>query len=135
MQKAIICDLDGTLALFGDANPYDRDFSKDTLNPAVADVLKRYHKDKIEILIVSGRSDKFKEMTLKWLETNKIPFTWLTMRKEGDVRKDVIVKQEIYEVTIKYLYKVLFVLDDRNQVVEFWRSQGLTCFQVAEGNF
>jgi len=51
------------------------------------------------------------------------------------MRKDVIIKQEIYEEHIKDKYDVLFVMDDRNQVVEFWRSIGLTCFQVAEGNF
>jgi hypothetical protein len=27
------------------------------------------------------------------------------------------------------------VFDDRNQVVKMWREKGLTCFQVAEGNF
>jgi hypothetical protein len=27
------------------------------------------------------------------------------------------------------------ILDDRNQVVDMWRSIGLPCFQVAPGNF
>ena len=27
------------------------------------------------------------------------------------------------------------VFDDRNQVVDMWRKNGLTCFQVADGNF
>ena len=27
------------------------------------------------------------------------------------------------------------VLDDRNQVVKMWRENGLTCLQVAEGDF
>ena len=32
-------------------------------------------------------------------------------------------------------YNVKFVLDDRNRVVEMWRSLGLTCLQVADGDF
>jgi hypothetical protein len=32
LPDAIICDLDGTLALFGDRNPYDRDFENDKPN-------------------------------------------------------------------------------------------------------
>ena len=36
---------------------------------------------------------------------------------------------------IKDKYRVLFVLDDRNQVVDMWRDIGLTCLQVADGNF
>jgi hypothetical protein len=31
--------------------------------------------------------------------------------------------------------KVAMVFDDRNQVVDMWRSNGLTCFQVAKGDF
>ncbi len=57
------------------------------------------------------------------------------MRQEGDTRKDVLVKQEIYEREIKGRYNVLFVLDDRQQVVDGWRALGLTVFQVAPGDF
>ena len=33
-------------------------------------------------------------------------------------------------------YDVAGVLDDRDQVVKMWRNElGLTCLQVAEGNF
>lgn len=32
LPTAVICDIDGTLALFGDANPYDRDFTQDKPN-------------------------------------------------------------------------------------------------------
>ena len=30
---------------------------------------------------------------------------------------------------------VFAVFDDRNQVVDMWRSNGLTTFQVADGDF
>ena len=30
---------------------------------------------------------------------------------------------------------VAMVFDDRNQVVDMWRQNGLTCFQVADGDF
>ncbi|MDJ0647343.1 MAG: hypothetical protein QNJ60_01435 [Xenococcaceae cyanobacterium MO_188.B19] len=32
-------------------------------------------------------------------------------------------------------FRCLFILDDRQQVVDMWRSLGLTVFQVAEGDF
>lgn len=57
------------------------------------------------------------------------------MRPEGDIRKDSIVKREIFENYIRDYYNIQFVLDDRNQVVEMWRSLGLKCLQVAEGDF
>ena len=57
------------------------------------------------------------------------------MRKNGDFRKDFIIKKEIYEKFIKPKYEVLFVLEDRDQAVKMWREEGLTCLQVAPGNF
>jgi hypothetical protein len=57
------------------------------------------------------------------------------MRKTDDFRKDSIIKEEIYQENIEGKYNVLCVLDDRNQVVDFWRAKGLTCFQVAPGDF
>ena len=59
----------------------------------------------------------------------------LFMRADGDYRADSIVKEEIYHDKIEPVYNVLLVLDDRDSVVKMWRSLGLTCLQVAEGNF
>lgn len=144
LRDCIICDIDGTLALFGDKNPYDRDFENDNLNIPIADIVKQYL-DKVQIFFVSGRSDNHIDVTMKWLQDkfygsaekarqSKIGYQ-LLMRKTGDVRKDSVIKKEIYESYIKGLYNVLFVLDDRNQMVEMWRNLGLTCLQVAEGDF
>lgn len=139
LPDAIICDLDGTLALFGEKNPYDRDFTKDEVNSIVREILRLHSGDETKIIFVSGRKDVFKDQTEKWLKENwGFPYE-LHMRKtapEGQNEpKDVLVKEEIYNEYIKGKYNVLFVLDDRDQVVNFWRSQGLTCLQVAEGNF
>lgn len=134
VPRTILCDLDGTLALFGDANPYERDFDKDEINAAARYVLDG-NDDWNTIVFVSGRSDKFKSVTETWLDRYGFGKYPLFMRKDGDVRKDVLVKKEIYETEIKGKYNVLFVLDDRNSVVEFWRSEGLTCLQVADGDF
>ena len=58
------------------------------------------------------------------------------MRKDEDNRKDSIIKWELYEKHIKPMnVNILFILDDRNQVVEMWRSKGFTVFQVANGDF
>ncbi len=134
LSTCVICDIDGTLALFGDANPYERDFTRDTCNMRIYELLHRLKEDRT-IILVSGRMDKFKDQTKEWLKMNAVPYDYLYMRKTDDVRKDVIVKREIYEQEIKGKYNVLFVLDDRNQVVEMWRQEGLTCLQVADGNF
>lgn len=87
------------------------------------------------IVFVSGREAAYEEPTRKFLVKHGIKYDKLIMRKTGDHRKDAIIKAEIYEEYIKGHYNVLFVLDDRDQVVAMWRGKGLTCFQVDYGNF
>jgi hypothetical protein len=55
------------------------------------------------------------------------------MRPAGDFTKDEILKESwIKEYDLS---EILCVFDDRSCVVEMWRRQGLTCFQVAPGEF
>lgn len=131
-QTAIICDLDGTLAMIPKgASPYKRDFLKDTLNPAVADLLNS-NSDRHAILITSGREAEDYEASYKWLVENRMPFAKLIMRATGDSRPDTIVKKELYMNNIQGKYRVIYVVDDRPSVVRMWRAElGLTVFQPA----
>jgi len=120
--------------LLGRRNPYDAGrCEEDTLNEPIRSILLAAPEDKI--LLVSGRQDQYKSQTERWLATHNIRYDALIMRKTGDMRKDSIIKQEIFENEIRDHYNIRFVLDDRNSVVEMWRSVGLTCLQVAPGNF
>lgn len=138
---AIICDIDGTLAQMHGRSPYDwSKVGQDLLNKPVATLLdmisSEYHAlAPPQIILISGRDKVCAEETLNWLKEHHVAFDLLAMRPEGDNRKDSIVKRELFEEHIRNHYQVLFVLDDRNQVVNMWRDMGLTCFQVAEGNF
>ncbi|MCV9926174.1 AAA family ATPase [Flavobacterium sp. LS1R49] len=137
LPKAIICDLDGTLALMNGRNPFDASkCDQDLINEPVANVLRNYNKLGYKILLVSGREDRYKEPTLRFLEKHTIEFDDLIMRKSQDSRKDSIIKTEIYNDFIKDKYFVEFALDDRNQVVDTWRNDlKLPCFQVYYGDF
>ena len=137
LPPAIICDLDGTLSLFTPEmrNPYDASTSdNDMLNQPVADVINAFKG--AQIIFVSGREDKYKEPTERFLKKHLPDLNYLLyMRKTGDMRNDAIIKKEIYVDNIWCNYFVKFILDDRDRVVRGWREMGLTCFQVAEGDF
>jgi hypothetical protein len=137
--KVILCDIDGTLALLGNRNKYDPTTGDDILNYPIANILEVYDKQKVlpvDLILISGREDKYQDFTVKWLKKyNLTHYKALYMRKSGDYRKDYVIKKEIFEKFIKDKYDVLFVLDDRDQVVRMWRDLGLTCLQVAYGNF
>jgi hypothetical protein len=142
--KCIICDLDGTLADCSGRNPYDasRCDEIDLVNPAVNLILNLINDsnrdvlDVIDIILMSGRDSKFRLPTERWLSKHYIPYNALHMRKEGDRRKDSIIKRELYDEHIKDKYEVVFVLDDRDQVISLWRRDlGLHAFQVNYGDF
>ena len=137
LPSAILCDLDGTLAILHDRGPFDaKRCETDLLNIPVAEIVKTYHEKGVKIILMSGREDNARSQTMNWLSYNKIPYNALYMRSAGDNRKDAIVKKELYELYVKGQFYVQFVLDDRNQVVDLWRLDlGLLCLQVNYGDF
>jgi hypothetical protein len=145
MTKAIICDLDGCLALLNGRDPFKAETcDQDLLNEPVASVVRWAYDSGLKIIFLSGRQAKHSEPTIKFLEKygfyakdgEHIPGYFLHMRTTGDFRKDSIIKRELYEKYVLGKYDVLFILDDRKQVVDMWRlAYGLTVFQVAEGKF
>lgn len=136
LPLAILCDLDGTLALLNGRSPYDASTCMDDLlNVPVAHIVQTYASIGVAVILVSGREAKYRKPTERWLEHHAIPHEALHMRRTRDFRKDSVIKTEIYREHIEGKFAVLFVLDDRNQVVDMWRGHGLTCLQVAPGDF
>jgi len=89
----------------------------------------------VAISIVSGRSDIVKTETVAWINSVGIHPYNLYMRKEGDHRPDYQVKLELLKNNPQWHSDSTVVFDDRTQVVNMWRKEGLTCYQVATGNF
>lgn len=134
-KKAIIVDIDGTLAHMNGRSPYDWDQVMTDLPDRQLIELVQNIKDKYTIILLSGRDGSCYEQTKHWLIAHDVPHDYLFMREAGDKRKDSIIKKEIFDRCIQPNFNVQFVLDDRNQVVEMWRQLGLKCYQVAEGDF
>lgn len=136
---AIICDIDGTIALRGNRGPHDHDSSmEDAVNWPVVQIINQFMLYEYRMILVSGRDEQYRDVTEYWLRAHALfphkPDA-LLMRPRGDNRADEIVKREIYERQIKGKYSVRAVFDDRNKVVKMWRELGLLCLQVAEGDF
>ena len=135
LKPAVVCDIDGTLAIKGDRSPYDwKNVGVDAVNQDVAGLFGMLGSG-ITKIIISGRDGSCRAETEKWLDDNCISYDVLLMRTTNDNRKDSVIKRELYEANIKDKYNVLFCLDDRDSVVELWRSLGLTCMQVNWGDF
>jgi len=147
-ELAIIVDVDGTLAdMRGVRGPFEwdkvhldrphqdvielvRDLAEADTDNGAGGFIYKY-----KIIITTGRDGVCEEATKEWLLEHGINYDEFFIRPEGDFRKDNIIKSEIYMDHIRPKYDVKFVIDDRDQVVEMWRSLGLRVLQVAPGNF
>jgi len=158
MKDVIVCDIDGTLANCEHRvhhiqktdgvgikrkpnwDAFYKGVRKDIVNAPVLHVLYKfmdYEGGEHPIIFCTGRPERCRADTEWWLREVchlSVNDYTLLMRKDGDFRADYVVKQEMLDADIDK-DRVLFVLDDRQQVVDMWRRNGLVCFQVAEGNF
>lgn len=142
-RKAIIVDIDGTLAdarhrlhliqnAEGTVNwpAWDALCHKDTPFAWCVGIVTAMHRAGYKIIFLTGRGERIREATQKWL-TDNLPVTVvqtsiLLMRKNGDHRKDIVIKEEYYRNEIEPKYEVAFAIDDRDAVVEMFRGLGLT---------
>jgi FMN phosphatase YigB (HAD superfamily) len=144
--KVIVFDIDGTLANIehrrehvqnGRRNwkKFNEKMVDDTPYADIVWLFQTLDRDCI-MVIASGRGEEDREKTENWLNAHSIHCDKLYMRPAKDNRKDSIIKKEILDQIVKdYGVKPFMVFDDRNQVVDMWRENGIRCCQVAPGDF
>ncbi|QMP84309.1 polynucleotide kinase [Streptomyces phage Coruscant] len=133
---AYLFDIDGTLAEMVARGPFEWDkVGNDNPRHQVVETLQALYGCGYRVIIMSGRDAVCQRETIDWLDRNEIPFDEIFMRPEGDMRKDNIVKQELFDKHVRFNYNVVAVFDDRQQVVDMWRAMGVDCFQVQPGDF
>ena len=147
-KKIVIFDLDGTLALIDSRrelstkdngkmdwsvffNP--KMISLDDPNTPVIQMANLLSSD-YRIWILSGRSDVTKDATIDWLTKNNVSYDHLVMRPQNHL---YMPDNDLKQMWLDNIGKdnVAMVFDDRQQVVDMWRKNGLTTFQVADGDF
>lgn len=137
-KEVILVDIDGTLALKENRSPYDMTkVLEDTANEPVAWAVRNFMRDdSVQVVFFSARDSSAYNDTKTWLQNNNLwkESSELYLRDSGDNRKDSIVKSEMLD---QYIFprKVKFIIDDREQVVDMWRSLGYTVFHVDWGMF
>lgn len=139
MSRCILIDLDGTLAdmkhrvsyVSGMTPNWEKFFSKIELDPVnewCSRLCRLYFSCGFLIHLVTGRPNRYRIPTEKWLIKHEIPYSSLFMRNDGDHRSDDIVKLELFTEHLKN-ESIDFVIDDREPVVQMWRKAGLLCLQ------
>lgn len=147
MKDCILFDIDGTLALIDhrraflerdhpDWKSFNAAMGDDTPNPPIVALYRTlWASNDYELILVSGRGEESRALTEQWLAWNEIPFEALLMRPLNDSRPDTDIKHEILCRLRAQGNRILFVVDDRQSVVDMWRANGVVCLQCAQGDF
>lgn len=132
-RKAIICDIDGTLAHFNGRSPYDfTKVSEDTKDGKIHQLLDYYRNDGYVIILMSGRDSVCRKDTEEWLRKHKVTYDYLYMRPEGDSQKDFVIKLNLFNEHVRDRWDVELVIDDRLRVCRMWHSLGLKLLRVGD---
>lgn len=141
----VVFDLDGTLALNdhrqhfllpkdGTSKDWGAFFEACDKDEPNWSVIRLMHTVSIwtSVEIWSGRSDAVRGKTEAWLRKHGVKIVPLRMRAADDYRSDVDLKRAWLHESKR---KPFMVFDDRSCVVDMWRQEGITCAQVAIGDF
>ena len=147
-HKAIICDIDGTIADNSHRQHWVRSKPKNwtAFNAMIADDLpiwevidtvNMFREEGYKLIIVTAREGTLEYVTRDWLARHYIEYDAYYMREAKDYRDDTIVKSEILDQIIADHpdWTPWIAFDDRDKVVAMWRQRGIKCFQVAPGDF
>lgn len=146
LTDAVIFDVDGTLSdpehrrHHVTENPKDFKafygaMADDPKNAVVAGLCNMYHLNNWHVIICTGRPEQYREVTENWLKAHAVFYDELLMRPDAQLyRPDDQVKYDMM-LGIQATRGIHVVFDDRQRVVDMWRSHGHTCMQVDEGQF
>jgi FMN phosphatase YigB (HAD superfamily) len=145
-RPAWIFDVDGTLV---DVDPilhillnkdresdsfkrnYD-DFHKESIHCAphqnVVDMVWEARKN-FDIIIVTARKEKYRNLTSRWLKNNNVPHDALFMRRDEDHREDYAVKKDILEHVNVY-WDIKHAVDDNPSIIKLWEENGIATTKI-----
>ena len=134
-RHAIIYDLDGTLVdvrgirhlVRGKYRNFDAFHCGSYFcppNEQVRDMALDSNHNGYSNIIVTARTETYREVSQAWLDEQGIPFENMYMRADGDFRKDYDVKREILAQILED-YDVVACTDDNPAVALVWGERGI----------
>jgi phosphoserine phosphatase len=146
MNKVIVFDIDGTLAniehrrAFVASKPknfkaFNAAIPQDTPHEEIVFLAQTFAAQGNKVILCSGRGEESRGVTEKQMKDFGVEFNALYMRALKDFRADNIVKVELLADIRREFGEPFLWFDDRKQVVDAIRAEGVRVLQVAPGDF
>lgn len=144
-KQAVIFDIDGTIAdishrlnhIQNDPKDWDA-FHEDCANDdpiyPIINLAHIFDRMGFHIILCTGRPFRNYEKTSAWLNFHTVPYHRIHMRDNDNYESDFIIKKRMLDIILEK-YEVYMVFEDRDQVVNMYRENGITCLQVKDGDY
>lgn len=127
--KAIIVDVDGTIANKCDRSPFEWDkVGCDTPRLEIINMIRAFARSYgATPIFLSGRDSVCRDITQGWINCHAYmdKDQELYMRAQDDTRKDTIVKEELFWEHVEPIYNVIAAFDDRPVIIRLWHKLGI----------
>lgn len=141
MNNTVVFDLDGTLAnvehrrhfVTGKQKNFDAFYEAavyDAPNLWCVEMVNTFQRSGFQTVIVSARPTSLEIITALWLKSNGVDGKaqlYLLRDEANKSTPDVDLKRRWLNIYGKH--RILFAVDDRQRVVDMWRSEGIVCLQ------
>lgn len=137
--RAVLFDIDGTLAHMHNRSPYDwKKVGEDTVDWDIAYIQNclafTNASDSPTIFVTTARDGIAEFNTKKWLLDNGIKYDSFLIKEQGDLRSDWVVKEEMWRELVEDYY-IVGCFEDSLSVVRRGRALGLKMFNVQYNHY
>jgi hypothetical protein len=138
-EKAVIIDIDGTIAKHVNRDVYDYSrVLEDVPKKTIINWIRANVDDETVLIFLTGRDDICETDTIAWLGKH-ILFNFksndwiLLMRRTGDFTKSFECKKELYMTKVEPYYNIQFAIDDMDKNTNMWKNDcGLKTYLVVD---
>lgn len=146
-RDCVICDIDDTLAdrshrihhVQNDPKDWDAYFggihNDSVIYPTLIILESLFEYYGYEIVFCTGRQEKFRPQTEKWIKKTGLIYSSLMMRSTGDFREDSVIKKEMVEKLLKSNLNPTIAIDNSDEVLEMYSSQGIQSYKKVSGDY
>tara|TARA_B100000925_G_C21932721_1_gene440973 strand:- start:632 stop:1069 length:438 start_codon:yes stop_codon:yes gene_type:complete len=141
MKNIILCDIDGTVAnndhrqhFLEGKKDWDNFFGALDQDQPIYEIIKKmnYEHDKgREIIFLTGRPERYRDSTEKWLKQYFSFPLRVVMRPNKNKKNKLLTKKEMFEQNFD-IDEIFYVIDNDEQLLKMWADMQLKVVDVTD---
>jgi len=137
MANIILCDIDGTVAdnshrqhFLEEKKDWDGFFDALDLDEPIYEIINKMndeHNKGREIIFLTGRPERYRDSTEKWLKQYfNFPLR-VVMRPNDNKKNKLLTKKEMFDQNFN-IDEIFYVIDNDEDLLNMWKKMGMRVY-------